>query len=241
MSGVEALWVSFGLCSRVSGWQGGCGGGSTTKWLQLEICIGIPKRSYLDKKWVGRSQEFFRMTGRCFIFFASLSKIKHAWFWSVVPQVLRGNFPKSMTWQIFLYKWLGLVIRTGICLFDYSSKMMKIYIYDIMTFYICACLFLWYCINVYVCMCVCPEVFFVLLFVRHAPFHVHPCVQSLQIRFVEFLGLSSCVLVYPLSLLAVQVLVDLGFQIPKKSRHFTDAKLPIWGCESWMAQIGLAV
>ena len=82
-------------------------------------------------------------------------------------------------------------------------------------------------------MCVCPEVCFGLVFVRYALFHVHPCVQSLQIRFVEFLGLSSCVLVYPLSLLAVwdtnivQVPVDLGFQIPKKSRHFTDAKLPI--------------
>ena len=85
----------------------------------------------------------------------------------------------------------------------------------------------------YICMYACAYALKYFLCVRYALFHVHSCVQSLQIRFVEFLGLSSCVLVYPLSLLAVwdtnivQVLVDLGFQIPKKSRHFTDTKLPI--------------
>ena len=55
LAGLEALWFSFGLCSRVSGRQGGCGGGSAAKWLQLEICSGIPKTSYLDG---GRSQQF---------------------------------------------------------------------------------------------------------------------------------------------------------------------------------------
>lgn len=83
-----------------------------------------------------------------FICFASLSKINDAGFRSVVPQVLRSNFPKS-TLQNCNDLDLSYVRRTGICLFDYILKnMMKIYIWHFIFVHVCFCDIVY----VYICM-----------------------------------------------------------------------------------------